>query len=166
MLSHCKEEVLSYSPISLWRWFPREKWKKKKKSHSSTFQKYHSHAGRKSSPYPLPHCQPLQVRRVKKSHSLVGGWDSYKSPAQHLAQWLGKPVGSGRWRPGKRKRGREVLQSRTCMPTPHHVQHDLRLLLFVDYLDPKMATATGWASSVQPWHREESSHPRAPSLGT
>lgn len=38
MLSHCKEEVLSYSPISLWRWFPREKWKKKKNPTAQPFR--------------------------------------------------------------------------------------------------------------------------------
>lgn len=37
----------------------QERSEKKKKSHSSTFQKYHSHARRKTFLHPLPHCQVL-----------------------------------------------------------------------------------------------------------
>lgn len=66
----------------------REVKKKKKKSRNSTFQKYHSHAGRKSRTLFLI----VNLCRLKEPRGpipVVGVGDGCNSPAQLLARWLG-----------------------------------------------------------------------------
>ena len=128
----------------------REVKKKKKKSRNSTFQKYHSHAGRKSCTLFLI----VNLCRLKEPRGpipVVGGWGwvQFSSPASCKVA-----------RPGRRG-------IRRVCPLSHQVQHDLsRMPSFVDYLHPRKATAMGCISSTQPWHGEESSpHPHSPNPG-
>ena len=150
MLSQCKEEVLSSVQSAYGGDFQERSEKKKKKSRNSTFQKYHSHAGRKSCTLFLI----VNLCRLKEPRGpipVVGGWGwvQFSSPASCKVA-----------RPGRRG-------IRRVCPLSHQVQHDLsRMPSFVDYLHPRKATAMGCISSTQPWHGEESSpHPHSPNPG-
>ena len=88
MLSQCKEEVLSSVQSAYGGDFQERSEKKKKKSRNSTFQKYHSHAGRKSRTLFLI----VNLCRLKEPRGpipVVGVGDGCNSPAQLLARWLG-----------------------------------------------------------------------------
>lgn len=142
MLSQCKEEVLYYSPISIWRWFPREKWKEKKN----------------------PTAQPFRSTIVMQEENLLASSSS-------LSSTVGRALGEVEaWEEKKVWGGVSYLRPicpkmvHLWYPPTTRVWHDLsRMCLFVDYLDPQMAISLGHASSTQPWDGgESSSGPQSP----
>lgn len=94
-----------------------------------------------------PTAQPFRSIRVMQEENLLMPPSSLSSVVGRARGWgggLGRGKGMGK---GSRLRPMCTQMAHWWYPTTTRVQHDLsRMLPFVDYLDPKMATSMGCAS--------------------